>query len=33
MKIELRSDRMIDDATCKADTGKTMQPRSPEGRH
>jgi uncharacterized protein YndB with AHSA1/START domain len=24
MKIELRSDRTIDDATCKADTGKTM---------
>ena len=24
MKIELRSDRTVDDATCKADTGKTM---------
>ena len=24
MKIQLRSDRTIDDATCKADTGKTM---------
>ena len=24
MKIELRSDRSIDDATCKADTGRTM---------
>ena len=24
MKIELRSDKTIDDATCKADTGKTM---------
>jgi len=24
MKIELRSDKAIDDATCKADTGKTM---------
>ena len=25
MKIELRSDKTIDDATCKAETGKTMQ--------
>ncbi|MEO8160719.1 MAG: SRPBCC domain-containing protein [Arenimonas sp.] len=24
MKIELRSDRPVDDATCKADTGKSM---------
>src|SRR5207342_3149577 len=24
VKIELRSDRKIDDATCKADTGRTM---------
>jgi uncharacterized protein YndB with AHSA1/START domain len=24
MKIELRSDKTIDDATCKADTGKTL---------
>jgi uncharacterized protein YndB with AHSA1/START domain len=24
MKIELRSDKVIDDATCKADTGRTM---------
>jgi uncharacterized protein YndB with AHSA1/START domain len=24
MKVELRSDKPVDDATCKADTGKTM---------